>query len=367
MSFFEAIDPVFRTYVLGNAPVKQIATGFDWTEGPVWFGDAGCLLFSDIPNNRIMRWTPGAGASVYREPSNYANGHTRDREGRLVSCEHGGRRVTRTELDGSITIIADRYRGKRLNSPNDVVVKSDGTIWFTDPHYGISTNYEGFKSDQELPCNVYRVDLAAGSVEAVIADCNGPNGLAFSPDERRLYVADTGRMFGDDPTHIRVFDVEGDGALSGGDVFPRRPSRRGGRVSARQRRQPLDLGCGRCALHRSGRSAARQDPGARAGLERVLRRASEAPALRHRVDLRLLRRAQPRGRPAPVGPHPRPVRELLRINAPNPCGLDRTRMPQAVGRLVHAPNTGACRSGGAVNDRRRHGGVRLGERPPSGA
>ena len=219
MSFFEAFEPVFRTYVLGNAPVRQIASGFEWTEGPVWFGDAGCLLFSDIPGNRIMRWTPGAGVSVYREPSNYANGHTRDREGRLISCEHGGRRVTRTEHDGSITVIADRYRGKRLNSPNDVVVKSDGTIWFTDPHYGISTDYEGFRSEQELPCNVYRVDPDTGRLDAVITDFHGPNGLAFSPDESRLYVADTGRMFHDDPTQIRVFDVGEDGALGGGDVF----------------------------------------------------------------------------------------------------------------------------------------------------
>ena len=217
--FFEAIEPIFDTYVIGNAPVKKIATGFDWAEGPVWFGDAGCLLFSDIPNNRIMRWTPGAGVSVYREPSHYANGHTRDREGRLISCEHGGRRVTRTELDGSITIIADGFQGKRLNSPNDVVVKSDGTIWFTDPHYGIMTHYEGYKSDQELPCNVYRVDPATGGIDAVITDCNCPNGLAFSPDESRLYVADTGRIFGDDPTHIRMFGVAHDGALSGGGVF----------------------------------------------------------------------------------------------------------------------------------------------------
>ena len=219
MSFFEAIDRIFRTYVLGNAPVKQIASGFDWTARSGVVRRRGLLLFSDIPNDRIMRWTPGAGVSVYREPSNHANGHTRDREGRLISCEHGGRRVTRTELDGSITVIAERYRGKRLNSPNDVVVKSDGSIWFTDPHYGISTNYEGFKSEQELPCNVYRVDPATGSIEAVITDCNGPNGLAFSPDERRLYVADTGRMFGDDPTHIRVFDVGEDGGVGGGDVF----------------------------------------------------------------------------------------------------------------------------------------------------
>lgn len=219
MGFFEVVDPAFGSFVMGNAPVKQIATGFDWTEGPVWFGDAGCLLFSDIPNNRIMRWTPGAGVSVYRQPSHYANGHTRDRQGRLVSCEHGTRRVTRTELDGSITVIADRFEGRRLNSPNDVVVKSDGSIWFTDPHYGIMTDYEGFKSEQELPCNVYRVDPASGAVEAVATDFACPNGLAFSPDESRLYVADTGRMFGADPQHIRVFDVDAAGRLSGGGVF----------------------------------------------------------------------------------------------------------------------------------------------------
>ncbi|MBU2486475.1 MAG: SMP-30/gluconolactonase/LRE family protein [Alphaproteobacteria bacterium] len=219
MSFFEALEPEFNSFVMGNAPVRQLATGFDWVEGPVWFGDADCLLFSDIPNNRIMRWTPGAGTSVFRQPSNYANGHTRDREGRLISCEHGMRRVTRTELDGSITVIADQYQGKRLNSPNDVVVKSDGTIWFSDPHYGIMTNYEGFKSEQELPCNVYRADPATGSLTAVATDFNCPNGLAFSPDESRLYIADTGRMFEKDPQHIRVFDCSADGTLSGGGVF----------------------------------------------------------------------------------------------------------------------------------------------------
>lgn len=220
MSFFESHDPIFASFVLGNAPVKQVATGFDWVEGPVWFGDAGVLLFSDIPNNRIMRWTPGEGATTYREPSNYANGHTRDRQGRLVSCEHGSRRVTRTEWDGSITVIADSFEGKRLNSPNDVVVKSDGSIWFTDPHYGIMTNYEGFQGEQELPCQVYRVDPDNGSIEAVLTDFACPNGLAFSPDETRLYVADTGAMFdADAERHIRLFDVDGDRGLRGGDVF----------------------------------------------------------------------------------------------------------------------------------------------------
>ena len=217
MTSFETIDPAFGRYVMGNAPLKKLATGFDWVEGPVWFGDAGCLLFSDIPNNTILRWTPGLGISTYREPSNYSNGHTRDREGRLVSCEHGLRRVTRTEHDGRITVIADGYCGKPLNSPNDVVVKSDGSVWFTDPHYGILTDYEGHKSVQELPCQVYRVD-GNGSMTVVADDFNCPNGLAFSPDETRLYIADTGRMFHSDPQHIRVFDVAG-GRLSGGGVF----------------------------------------------------------------------------------------------------------------------------------------------------
>ena len=217
MTSFETIDPGFGRYVMGNAPLKKLATGFDWAEGPVWFGDAGCLLFSDIPNNKILRWTPGSGISIYREPSNFSNGHTRDREGRLVSCEHGLRRVTRTEHDGRITVIADGYDGKQLNSPNDVVVKSDGSIWFTDPHYGILTDYEGHKSAQELTCQVYRVD-PSGAMSVVADDFNCPNGLAFSPDEARLYIADTGRMFHSDPQHIRVFDVA-ENRLSAGAVF----------------------------------------------------------------------------------------------------------------------------------------------------
>lgn len=207
MSFFVCDDPQFASYVLGNAPVKRLATGFDWVEGPVWFGDMGCLLFSDIPNNRILR-LDDAGVSTFRSPSNFANGHTRDAQGRLVSCEHGLRRVTRTEWDGRVTVIADSFQGKRLNSPNDVIVARDGAIWFSDPHYGIMTDYEGYRAEQELSCTVYRVD-PDGRIEAMVTDMACPNGLAFSPDERLLYVADTGRMFADDPQHIRVYDMAG--------------------------------------------------------------------------------------------------------------------------------------------------------------
>jgi len=218
MSFFKVIEPEFETYILGNAPVKKIAEGFDWVEGPVWFGDANCLLFSDIPNNRVMRWSPDTGVSVYREPANYSNGHTRDRQGRLISCQHGTRSVTRTELDGTVTVIADSFDGHKLNSPNDVVVKSDNSIWFTDPHYGIMSNYEGHKAEQELPCCVYRRDPVADSIEAVITDMKCPNGLAFSPGEDLLYVADTGRMFQDDPQHIKVYSIDKK-SVSDGRVF----------------------------------------------------------------------------------------------------------------------------------------------------
>lgn len=205
MSVFEVHDPRFARYVLGNAPLKQLATGFDWVEGPVWFGDAGCLLFSDIPNDRIVRWSPETGISTYRAPANHTNGHTRDRQGRLVSCEHGARRVTRTEWDGSVTVVADRFQAKRLNSPNDVIVSRDGAVWFTDPHYGIMSDYEGSRAPQELPCHVYRVD-PDGTIDAVITDMACPNGLAFSPDESTLYVADTGRMHHADPQRILAFD-----------------------------------------------------------------------------------------------------------------------------------------------------------------
>lgn len=204
----DVVDPRFGRYVLFNARLGRIAEGMLWTEGPVWFGDAGCLLFSDIPNDRIMRWIPGAGCSTYRQPSQFANGGTRDRQGRLVSCLHGARSVARTEHDGRVTVLCDRFDGRRLNSPNDVVVSSDGAIWFTDPHYGIMLDYEGERAEQELPCRVYRIDGATGAVSVVSDSFGGPNGLCFSPDERRLYVAETGAMH--DPLArrgIHSFDV----------------------------------------------------------------------------------------------------------------------------------------------------------------
>ena len=183
-----------------------------WGEGPVWFGDARCLLWSDIPNNRMLRWDEETGAvGVFRKPSNNANGNTRDRQGRLVTCEHLGRRVTRTEYDGSITVICDRFEGKRLNSPNDIVVKSDGSIWFTDPRFGILSNYEGEIAESELPMNVYRVDGKTGAVTVVADGINAPNGLAFSPDEKKLYIVEVAQRAAHAFSSI---DVSGDGTKS---------------------------------------------------------------------------------------------------------------------------------------------------------
>ena len=219
---YEVIDDRFRDLIEGNAALIKIADGCLWTEGPVYFRDSQMLLWSDIPNNRIMRWIDGVGVSVYRADSNFANGNTRDREGRLVSCEHGRRRVTRTELDGTITVIADNYQGKRLNSPNDVVVKSDGTIWFSDPTYGILSDYEGYKADPELDdCYVFRCDPASGELEIVADDFVKPNGLTFSPDEGILYVSDSGVTHDPEngPHHIRAFDVRNGRELTNGRVF----------------------------------------------------------------------------------------------------------------------------------------------------
>jgi len=213
----EILHPSFAPYRIALAAVERLATGCRWSEGPVWFGDQRALLWSDIPNNRILRWDESSQTvTTFRSPSNNANGNTRDRQGRLITCEHDARRVTRTEYDGSITVILDQFEGKQLNSPNDVVVKSDGSIWFTDPVFGILGYYEGHKAEQELPTNVYRVDGQTGKASVVISDIDRPNGLAFSPDEKLLYVVDCGVT----PRTIRVYDVVADGtSTSNGRVF----------------------------------------------------------------------------------------------------------------------------------------------------
>ncbi len=205
----EVVDPRFAKYRVGNAAVERLYTGARWAEGPVWFGDGRYLLFSDIPNNRILRWLEDTGeVSVFRSPSNYANGNCRDREGRLLTCEHDTRRVTRTEHNGAITVLMDHFQGKRLNAPNDLVVHSDGAIWFSDPGYGIMSNYEGHKAPFEVPANVYRLDPKTGEATVVAGDLDKPNGLCFSPDERKLYLVDTGvPKRSDDPHPIYVYDV----------------------------------------------------------------------------------------------------------------------------------------------------------------
>jgi gluconolactonase len=220
MDGFEIREARFAHYILANASLEQLADGFRWVEGLVWMGDAGCLLFQDLPRDRTMRWIEDAGVSVYRAPSGYANGQTRDCQGRLISCSHRERCLFRTELDGSITRLVDRHGGRRLNSPNDVAVRSDGTIWFTDPLYGIETDYEGGRQASEQPPALYRFDPGTGEINVAAGDFDGPNGLAFSPDERRLYVAETGDQTADNPKqYIRAFDVDAAGLLSGGDIF----------------------------------------------------------------------------------------------------------------------------------------------------
>lgn len=222
MDDFEIHDGRFAHYVLANAPLEPLAEGFRWIEGLVWMGDAGCLLFQDLPRDRTMRWIEEVGVSVYRHPSGYANGQTRDRQGRLISCSHRERCLLRTELDGRVTRLAERYQGRRLNSPNDVTVKSDGSIWFTDPLYGIQSDYEGGRQASEQPPAVYRFDPETRELRIVASDFDGPNGLAFSPDERRLYIAETGDQTSDHPRqYIRVFEVQPDGELRGGSVFHR--------------------------------------------------------------------------------------------------------------------------------------------------
>jgi len=220
-NIYEFYEPQFRCLVRGSEKIETLYAECRWAEGPVWFGDAHCLLWSDIPNDRILRYIPGVGVSTFRLSAGNTNGHTREIAGRLVSCSHGKRQLERTEYDGSITVLADNYRGKKLNSPNDVIVKSDGTIWFTDPAYGIESDYEGNRGEKELDnCYVFCLDPKSGELKIVADDFDRPNGLAFSPDETRLYISDSGYSHGSDrPRHIREFALGADNALTGGKVF----------------------------------------------------------------------------------------------------------------------------------------------------
>ena len=206
---FIEFDPRFRELLKPGEKLERLATGAIWSEGPVYFHEEDSVLWSDIPNNRLLRWSAKEGMSVWRQPSNFENGHYRDLEGRLLSCEHGGRCISRTEPDGRKIVLVDRYQGKRLNSPNDLVVKSDGTIWFTDPPYGIISDREGYKAESELgDCYVFRFDPASGELSIVTNEMVEPNGLAFSPDEKILYIADTSSAFNPRPKHhITAFDV----------------------------------------------------------------------------------------------------------------------------------------------------------------
>lgn len=211
-----AFDPRFKKYHLPLSSVERLYTGTRWGEGPVYFGDARCLIWSDVPGNVMLKWDEESGhVNPFRKPSNNGNGNTRDRHGRLITCEHLTRRVTRTEYDGSITVICDRFDGKRLNSPNDVVVKSDGSIWFTDPQFGILSNYEGDKAESELPTNVYRIDGATGQAAVVAEGINQPNGLAFSPDEKKIYIVESRS----EPRKILSFDVGAGDKLSNRKVL----------------------------------------------------------------------------------------------------------------------------------------------------
>ena len=297
----QILDPRFRRLFAGYVRVERLWTGAVWSEGPVWFPAGRYLVWSDIPSNRMLRWSEDSGqVSVFRAPSNNSNGNTIDNQGRLVTCEHLTRRVTRTEIDGSIAVVADRWQGKRLNSPNDVVVKSDDSVWFTDPSYGIDSDNEGERAEPEIDgCHVYRVD-PGGAVERVIGDMLRPNGLAFSPDERILYVADTGaNSQGERPAPHP--------ALRGRSRRPQRFRRRGVRRSERGAVRRLSRRPGGQAVDelrrwrrvlRSGRDADRQDPGSGMRRQRHLRRVEAQPPVHLRHDVALFGPADDQRRPA---------------------------------------------------------------------
>ena len=297
----QVLDPRFKRMFAGWARVERLWTGARWSEGPVWFPAGRCLIWSDIPNNRMLRWIEESGAvSVFRAPSNHSNGNTIDNQGRLVTCEHLTRRVTRTEIDGSVAVVADRWQGRRLNSPNDVVVKSDDSVWFSDPSYGIDTDNEGARAEPEIDgCHVYRVD-PGGAVERVIDDMVRPNGLAFSPDARFLYVSDTGATHRENgPRHILRFAVSADGrSVSGGEAFAESTSGVLRRLPGRPAGPDLDELRGGRPLLRSGRDADRQDSRPRDRRQRHFRRRQAQPPVHLRHELALCGHPDDQRRPA---------------------------------------------------------------------
>lgn len=220
---FQIDDPRMLELIGPHSQLETLCSGAIWSEGPLWIAEEDCVIWSDIPNNRMLRWSSAQGMTVFRAPANFTNGHYRDLQGRLVSCSHGGRAIERTEADGTITLLVQRYQGKRFNSPNDLVVKSDGTIWFSDPPYGIASNYEGYMAESEMQKNcVFRFDPATGELDIVSDLIEEPNGLAFSPDESQLYVSDTSAVShadGGGNHHIMVFDVLEGKELGNGRLF----------------------------------------------------------------------------------------------------------------------------------------------------
>ena len=297
----EAVDERFEKYWIKQSAVERLYTGCRWSEGPVWFGDGRYLLWSDIPNNRILKWEEETGAvSVFRKPTDFSNGNTRDRQGRLVTCQHGGRRVVRTEYDGSITVLMDQWQGKPLNSPNDVVVKSDGSIWFTDPIFGILGDYEGYRAEPEVSMNVYRLDGDTGEASVVADDILGPNGLCFSPDESILYIVESR---GEPTRKILAYDVSADGReLSNKRVHIDAGPRHAGRHALRCRRQfVVRLGHGRRRTRRrvrvrAGRGAHRPHCAARALRQCLFRRPEAQSSVYGRVAVAVCALRQRAGR-----------------------------------------------------------------------
>ena len=224
---YDVLDDRFKQCIISHARVERLWTGARWCEGPAWFAPGRYLVWSDIPNDRMLRFDETDNSvSIFRQPSNNANGNTVDGQGRLLTCEHRTRRVVRTEFDGTQTVIADRFEGKRFNSPNDIILSSDGSVWFTDPTYGIMNDYEGDRADSEIAgCHVYRVEAGSGAITQMTSDFKQPNGLAFSPNEKFLYVSDTGKSNdANGPPHIRRFTVDDKYRLSGGEVFIKCPN-----------------------------------------------------------------------------------------------------------------------------------------------